>query len=181
MIYTITGPSGSGKTALVHCLVTLYPDRFCHAITTTTRPPRIHERDGYDYDFEPRPVDFEEFQRRHLAAVEFDGNFYGISWYAFYNMTFTRRDVLVILEPSGAAEVRRMFPTKSRNIYIKIKKRTAHSRLWHRWKADCKKREAADKAAGLYDADRIPYDCILKNDGSLDELAERFCSFANQT
>lgn len=62
MIYTITGPSGSGKTALVHRLVTLYPDQFCNIVTATTRPPRIHERDGYDYDFEPRPDCFAAFQ-----------------------------------------------------------------------------------------------------------------------
>ena len=72
MIYTITGPSGSGKTALVHRLVTLYLDQFCNIVTATTRPPRIHERDGYDYDFEPRPDCFAAFQAEMAESISHD-------------------------------------------------------------------------------------------------------------
>lgn len=179
MIYTITGPSGSGKTTLLWQLTSKYPDRFLRIVTATTRPPRPKEKDGYDYDFIRPPESFEDFQEAYLSAIFFDGNFYGIPPYAVPDLSRKGKDAIVVLDPQGAKMLREHFPN-TRNVFIKIRKKKARSHLWHRNAVNCTARFHADVDAGFYDENRIPYDLILQNQGSIQDMVDTFLAYAQK-
>ena len=72
----LIGASASGKTEIAKELTKLFGIE--KAITTTTRIPRINEKNGVDYFF----VTKEEFQAlakqgRFVETTEYNGNFYG--------------------------------------------------------------------------------------------------------
>jgi guanylate kinase len=64
-LINIGGPSGIGKTSVLRALLKQFPDAE-RLVTTTSRPPRPHERDGIDYYF----IAEAEFKNR-LAANAF--------------------------------------------------------------------------------------------------------------
>jgi len=75
----ISGPSGSGKSTMCKDLLERMPEAV-FSISTTTRAPRVGERDGVDYFF----VTKDEFLRgiaedRFLEWAEVHGNYYGTS------------------------------------------------------------------------------------------------------
>lgn len=171
MIYTITGPSGSGKSTLVRVLLEHYPERFRRVVTSTTRKPRRGETDGIDYHFEERPAGgLEEWKASHAASAEFDGNLYGINT-DDYEKLFGEDDSLIVLEPSGARELKERFPMSVHTVYVRISSDMAARHMKKR-RSRYKKRQAADVDAGLFDDDG--YDSVIDNDGNLDELVRRF-------
>lgn len=75
----VVGPSASGKTHLVSKLLQKVPNS-TRLITTTTRSPRPHERDGKDFFF----LTIEDFKKEIQAGnfiehAEVYGNLYGSS------------------------------------------------------------------------------------------------------
>ena len=78
-ILVISGPSGCGKSTL---LKEVYKeiDSYMFSISTTTRAPRVGEKDGVDYLFTSRE-DFEEDIKngQFLEWAEVHGNYYGTS------------------------------------------------------------------------------------------------------
>lgn len=73
----ISGPSGVGKSYLANYLTRTY---FCQRILpTTTRPPRMGEQPGKDYDFLTTDQ-YHQYQKegRFFMSNFFFGNYYGI-------------------------------------------------------------------------------------------------------
>ena len=78
-ILLISGPSGCGKSSLLKEVYKTI-DNYYFSISTTTRDPRIGEKDGVDYFF----VSKEEFTKdidndNFLEWAEVHGNYYGTS------------------------------------------------------------------------------------------------------
>ena len=78
-VLLLSGPSGCGKSSLLKKLYEVI-DNYYFSISTTTRDPRVGEKDGVDYYF----VTKEEFLRdveenNFLEWAEVHGNFYGTS------------------------------------------------------------------------------------------------------
>lgn len=78
-ILLLSGPSGCGKSSLLKKLYQVI-DNYYFSISTTTRAPRVGEKDGIDYFF----VTKEEFQKdiqegSFLEWAEVHGNYYGTS------------------------------------------------------------------------------------------------------
>jgi guanylate kinase len=63
-ILVFIGESGSGKTTLVTELTKRYPEKFKKVVTCTSRPMRVGEVDGVDYNFLP-----EEYFADNLTLV----------------------------------------------------------------------------------------------------------------
>lgn len=78
-ILIISGPSGCGKSTL---LKNVYKDisDYYFSISTTTREPRVGEKDGVDYFYVSREEFEEDIKNGHfLEWAEVHGNYYGTS------------------------------------------------------------------------------------------------------
>ena len=78
-ILIISGPSGCGKSTL---LKNVYKDitDYYFSISTTTRSPRVGEKDGVDYLFTSKEEFEEDIKNGHfLEWAEVHGNYYGTS------------------------------------------------------------------------------------------------------
>lgn len=78
-VLLLSGPSGCGKSSLLKEVYSCL-DNYYFSISTTTRAPRVGEKDGVDYYF----VSKEEFKKdieenNFLEWAEVHGNYYGTS------------------------------------------------------------------------------------------------------
>ena len=107
ILVTLTGPSGVGKSVVVKDIFTRYPDRFGEAVSTTTRSPRVGEVGGVAYHFVSLP-EFERrwYDNRFLERVEYNKNAYGIEKAAIREVTDQGKNVLLVVEPHGAEQIR---------------------------------------------------------------------------
>ena len=109
-LFIVAAPSGAGKTTLVRLL--LEKDAgISVSISSTTRAPRMGEKDGREYHF----VDVQSFlemvsQGEFLEWAEVHGNYYGTSKRWIKTEMAAGRDVLLEIDWQGAQQVRKVFP-----------------------------------------------------------------------
>jgi len=106
LLVLISAPSGGGKTTLCQQLLAARP-QMTRAVTCTTRPPRVGERDGVDYHF----LDGGTFLKRErlgdfLEHATVYGNSYGILKAEVLGKLRQGRDVLLNVDVQGAATIR---------------------------------------------------------------------------
>jgi ribose 1,5-bisphosphokinase PhnN len=104
-IITITGPTCSGKSTVEATLARMGAGRLK---SLTTRPIRTGEVAGKDYDF----ITTDEFAELKssgnlVESVFFNGNFYAVSAREMIDKLETHKNVAVVVEPDGAAQVAR--------------------------------------------------------------------------
>jgi guanylate kinase len=111
VLVVMSGPSGAGKSTLLERFLAGNPD-FRKSLSTTTRPPRIGERHGLDYDF----VSQDEFQRRVDERLFIEhAQVFAKHWYGtprgFIEDCFAN-DLSVIkdIDVQGAAQIRANVP-----------------------------------------------------------------------
>jgi len=100
-ILILSGPSGCGKSTL---LKELYKsiDKYYFSISTTTRAPRVGEKDGLDYFF----VTKEQFEEgikngEFLEYAEVHGNYYGTSLKPILNALGENKLVIFDIDVQG--------------------------------------------------------------------------------
>ena len=106
LLFVVSAASGAGKTTLVQQLLATRPN-LVRAITCTTRPPRVNERDGVDYYF----FALAEFERRLLAGEFIEnatvyGQRYGILRSELLGKLRQGHDVLLNIDVQGCATLR---------------------------------------------------------------------------
>jgi guanylate kinase len=109
-LIVISGPSGVGKDTIARLLLDR-SERFHFVVTATTRPPRVGEVDGVDYIF----VTNDEFARMiegdELLEYAFVYNDYkGIPKQQIRDALASGKDVIMRIDPQGAATIRKMAP-----------------------------------------------------------------------
>lgn len=106
----LSGPSGSGKDTLRKHFLEKSPE-VVFSVSATTRPPREDETDGGDYLFISR-TEFEQriAQGRFVEWAEYVGNLYGTPKEPLEAALASGRDILLVIEVQGAAQVRKAFP-----------------------------------------------------------------------
>ena len=105
-LFIVSAPSGTGKTTLVERLVQCVPDlRLSRSYTS--RPARVGEQDGVDYNFITRER-FEEMVRevQFLEWADVFGNYYGTSASDTEAMLARGEDVMLVIDVQGARQVR---------------------------------------------------------------------------
>lgn len=110
-ILLIAGASCAGKDSIVTRLLQLRPE-LEKVITTTTRPPRVHERDGVHYYFRS-PTDFRAAVEagEFLEHTELYGHLYGLTRGELERIRRRGRVPLAIMSPDGVRTVSSLVPT----------------------------------------------------------------------
>ncbi len=106
LLIVISGPSGGGKTTLCEQLAKAEPN-LARAVTCTTRPPRVGEKDGVDYYFLEAATFLKRVQAGHfLEHATVYGNSYGTLKSEVLNQLRQGRDVVLNVDVQGAASIR---------------------------------------------------------------------------
>jgi guanylate kinase len=105
-LFIVSAPSGTGKTTLAERLVQKEPGlRLSRSYTS--RPARIGEQDGVDYNFISRPQ-FEAMVREgaFLEWADVFGNLYGTGAEDTEAQLARGEDVVLVIDVQGARQVR---------------------------------------------------------------------------
>ena len=95
----ITGDNGSGKTKIKDLLLSR---KYLELISHTTREARTKEKEGKDYYF----VGTEDMKTMSfIEQIEFGGKTYGISLEEALTKLKTKKDLVVIAEPTGVVQI----------------------------------------------------------------------------
>jgi guanylate kinase len=110
-LVVISGPSGSGKSSIIRELLARDDVRARLSVSATTRPPRLGERPGIDYDF----MTLEQFQsgverQEFLEFAEYNHHYYGTPAEPVRQALARGECVLLEIEAQGAMQVRRKAP-----------------------------------------------------------------------
>ena len=105
-LFIVSAPSGTGKTTLVERLVQCVPG-LRMSRSYTSRPARVGEQDGVDYNFITRER-FEKMARegQFLEWADVFGNYYGTSASDTEEMLARGEDVMLVIDVQGARQVR---------------------------------------------------------------------------
>jgi guanylate kinase len=106
LLFVVSAPSGTGKTTIVERLVQVVPD-LTLSRSYTSRPLRVGETDGVDYNFVSR-ARFEEMIGGHefLEWADVFGNLYGTCAEDVTRQLATGRDLVLVIDVQGARQVR---------------------------------------------------------------------------
>jgi guanylate kinase len=105
-LFIVSAPSGTGKTTLVERLVQGVPG-LRMSRSYTSRPARIGEQDGVDYNFITREQ-FEEMvhEGQFLEWADVFGNYYGTAAADTEALLTRGEDVVLVIDVQGARQVR---------------------------------------------------------------------------
>ena len=105
-LFIVSAPSGTGKTTLVERLVQGLPG-LRMSRSYTSRPARVGEQDGVDYNFITRER-FEGMVRegQFLEWADVFGNYYGTCAADTDAMLARGEDVVLVIDVQGARQVR---------------------------------------------------------------------------
>jgi guanylate kinase len=109
-LFIVSAPSGTGKTSLVNALVR-DTNHLKLSISSTTRPPRPREIDGYHYHF----IEEDKFKQKITAGdfleyAEVFGNYYGTSQESVDKMLQEGHDVVLEIDWQGAQQIKKRRP-----------------------------------------------------------------------
>lgn len=111
LLIVISGPSGVGKDTIARRLIERRPDSFYFVVTATTRKPRPGEVHGKDYFF----VSTDEFARmidedELLEYALVYNDYKGVPKRQIREALESGRDVIMRVDPQGAATIRKLIP-----------------------------------------------------------------------
>jgi len=109
LLFIVSAPSGAGKTSLCKEIVKLVPN-LCFSISTTTRPPRKHEKNGTDYHF----VSIDEFttmvdENKLVEWTNIYGNYYGTAKATVEECKKQMKDVIFDIDHVGAQRLKEIY------------------------------------------------------------------------
>lgn len=110
-LIVISGPSGAGKDTIVKKLVERKNNDYWLSISATSRKSRKEEKDGIDYYF-LKEDDFKQKIKEDyfLEYTKYADNYYGTPKQYIKDNLEKGKDVLLIIEIEGAANIKEMLP-----------------------------------------------------------------------
>ncbi|MDU5470412.1 MAG: AAA family ATPase [Peptoniphilus harei] len=165
MIYLILGHSGSGKSTIRNALTSHGIKKI---ITYTTRPPRVSEVDGIDYNF----IDQELFKKMDqdnlfIGTTCYVGNYYSTLKEDLGKNNNKDSDCVIVVDKEGVLAIKKEF-ANARSIYLKCSRETLRDRM-------IKRNDHANDIEKRLDVleDLDPYaDYIIDADRDIDSVFE---------
>lgn len=165
MIYLILGHSGSGKSTIRNALTSHGIKKI---ITYTTRPPRVSEVDGIDYNF----IDQELFKKMDqdnlfIGTTCYVGNYYSTLKEDLEKNNNKDSDCVIVVDKEGVLAIKKEF-ANARSIYLKCSRETLRGRM-------IKRNDHANDIEKRLDVleDLDPYaDYIIDADRDIDSVFE---------
>ena len=166
-LIVFSAPSGAGKTSLVHYLLDQKELALEFSVSATSRPKRIHEKDGIDYYF----IDNETFKKhiKEKAFAEYEevykGSFYGTYKKEIDRIRHKGKNVIFDIDVEGGLNIKKLYPEDTLAVFVKPPSvEVLENRLRNRkTETEEKIRERLAKAhKELQYADR--FDTIIVND-----------------
>jgi len=123
-LLVITGPSGVGKDSIIGEFLKRKPD-FKKIVTDTSRPPRVGEVNGIDYNFYSQNEFLEKAAKSHyLEHVEVRPKEYKGTPKSAVEQILSGKKVIWKIDEYGAANLQKTFEKQLRRKAAKILKRT---------------------------------------------------------
>lgn len=109
-IFIVSGPSGAGEDSVIDGLAKLTPIE--RIITTTTRQPRVGEKDGSPYYFLSQEAFEQGIARGEFIeyAKQYNGNLYGVTRKEFERVANSGKVGIWKIEYQGVMSVKKTFP-----------------------------------------------------------------------
>lgn len=163
-LFVVSAPSGTGKTTVVERLVSRSP-QLSRSRSYTSRPPRVGETLGVDYNFVSREG-FEEMVARDafLEWADIFGHLYGTARQDTHATLATGKDLVLVIDVQGARQVRERAPGTVGILILPPSFETLAARLRGRNKdaAGAIERRLATARAEV--AAVVEYDYVVVND-----------------
>jgi guanylate kinase len=116
-IIVVSAPSGAGKTSIVKQILKQYPG-FVFSVSATTRPKRVVENDGVEYDFITENEFIEKIENDEFVEWEkFYDYYYGTFKKTIDNCINERKTILLELDVKGSLALKTIYP-EAHLIYI---------------------------------------------------------------
>ena len=164
----LVGASASGKTVICKELIATFGMK--KFVTTTTRPKRFNEIDGFDYFFIPKE-NFEEKIKNNefIEYVNYNNNYYGSE----------KKEIgdnkVIILEPNGLKHFLNMNDKSIVSFYIECKESIREKRMEERQdkKEDIEKRIINDREVFKVELKKKVDFVINSENSSIKELSNK--------
>ena len=110
-LIVVSAPSGAGKDTVVKKLVERNKNDYWISVSATSRKPRKGEKEGIDYYFLSQK-DFKEKIKEgfFLEYTKYADNYYGTPKQYINDNLEKGKDVILIIEIEGAANIKEMLP-----------------------------------------------------------------------
>ncbi|MEA3384740.1 MAG: guanylate kinase [Campylobacterota bacterium] len=117
-ILLISGPSGCGKSSLLKEVYKVI-DNYYFSISTTTREPRVGEKDGVDYYFTTKDEFKKDIENKNfLEWAEVHGNYYGTSLKPIKKALEDNKLVIFDIDVQGFEQVIKVFRDITTTVFI---------------------------------------------------------------
>jgi len=119
-LIVISAPSGAGKSTLCRALQKKYPE-ILFSISSTTRPQRDYEKNGYDYDFITKEKFVDKIQTNNFIEFEeVHGYFYGTPKANIDDAIANNKYLLLEVDVKGALRIKKAYPEQAVTVFITL-------------------------------------------------------------
>ena len=119
-LIVISAPSGAGKSTLCRALQDKYPE-ILFSISSTTRPRRDYEKNGYDYNF-ITDVEFNQMIQadNFIEYEEVHGYYYGTPKVNIDEAIANNKYLLLEVDVKGALRIKKAYSEKAVTVFITL-------------------------------------------------------------
>ena len=119
-LIVISAPSGAGKSTLCRALQDKYPE-ILFSISSTTRPRRDYEKNGYDYNF-ITDVKFNQMIQadNFIEYEEVHGYYYGTPKANIDEAIANNKYLLLEVDVKGAIRIKKAYSEKAVTVFITL-------------------------------------------------------------
>ena len=119
-LIVISAPSGAGKSTLCRALQKKYPE-ILFSISSTTRPQRNYEKNGYDYDFITKEKFIKSIQDNNFIEFEeVHGYLYGTPKANIDAAIANNRYLLLEVDVKGAIKIKKAYLECTITVFITL-------------------------------------------------------------